>query len=142
MIFKGFSIDFIISNKIGGWSGLKETLAAHSGELEQQMMHTGTDVVTRTDVSTFDQEELKKKLLLGGTHEEASMEIIHRSPAWLACLSLIIAGLAYSIVNHTQSMRLLGARNERHQKNSVVFAGIILIGATFMAWASSGGVSV
>jgi len=133
MILATVVLFFIISNKIGGWSGLQETLAAHSGELEQQMMHTGTDVVTRTDVSTFDQEELKKKLLLGGTHEEASMEIIHRSPAWLACLSLIIAGLAYSIVNHTQSMRLLGARNERHLKNSVVFAGIILIGATFMA---------
>ena len=133
MILATIVLFFVISNKIGGWSGLQETLAAHSGELEQQMMHTGTDVVTRTDVSTFDQEELKKKLLLGGTHEEASMEIIHRSPAWLACLSLIIAGLAYSIVNHTQSMRLLGARNERHLKNSVVFAGIILIGATFMA---------
>ena len=133
MILATIVLFFVISNKIGGWSGLQETLAAHSGELEQQMMHTGTDVVTRTDVSTFDQEELKKKLLLGGTHEEASMEIIHRSPAWIACLSLIIAGLAYSIVNHTQSMRLLGARNERHLKNSVVFAGIILIGATFMA---------
>ncbi len=133
MILATIVLFFIISNKIGGWSGLQETLAAHSGELEQQMMHTGTDVVTRTDTSTFGQEELKKKLLLGGTHEEASKEIIHRSPAWLACLSLIIAGLAYSIVNHTQSMRLLGARNERHLKNSVVFAGIILIGATFMA---------
>ena len=49
MILATIVLFFTISNKIGGWSGLQETLAAHSEELEQQMMHTGTDVVTRTD---------------------------------------------------------------------------------------------
>jgi len=124
---------FIISNEVGGWSGLQEKLSAESAELEEQMMHTGSDVISRTNTSSLGQAEIAKKLLLGGTHDEASQQITHRSPAWLACLSLIIAGLAYSIVNHTQSMRLLGARNERHLKRSVAFAGIILIGATFLA---------
>lgn len=124
---------FIVANEVGGWSGLQAKLTAESAELEQQMMHTGSDVVTRTDATALGQAEIKKHLRLGGTHDEATKQIVHRSPAWLACLSLILAGLAYSIVNHTQSMRLLGARNERHLKQSVAFAGVVLIGATFLA---------
>ena len=124
---------FIVANEVGGWSGLQAKLTAESAELEQQMMHTGSDVVTRTDATALGQAEIEKHLRLGGTHEEATKQIVHRSPAWLACLSLILAGLAYSIVNHTQSMRLLGARNERHLKQSVAFAGVVLIGATFLA---------
>ena len=133
MILATVVLFYTVLDKVDGWSGLQEKLNTHSPELEQQMMHTGTDVISRTDASALGQGELARKLLLGGTHNEESKQIIHRSPAWLACLSLIIAGLAYSIVNHTQSMRLLGARNERHLKTSVAFSGIILIGATFMA---------
>ena len=124
---------FIVAEEVGGWSGLQAKLAAESAELEQQMMHTGSDVITRTDATALGQAEIEKHLRLGGTHDEATKQIVHRSPAWLACLSLILAGLAYSIVNHTQSMRLLGARNERHLKKSVAFAGVVLIGATFLA---------
>ena len=124
---------FIVANEVGGWSGLQAKLTAESAELEQQMMHTGSEVVTRTDATALGQAEIEKHLRLGGTHDEATKQIVHRSPAWLACLSLILAGLAYSIVNHTQSMRLLGARNERHLKQSVAFAGVVLIGATFLA---------
>ena len=124
---------FIVAEEVGGWSGLQAKLAAESAELEQQMMHTGSDVITRTDATALGQAEIEKHLRLGGTHDEAAKQIVHRSPAWLACLSLILAGLAYSIVNHTQSMRLLGARNERHLKQSVAFAGMVLIGATFLA---------
>ena len=124
---------FIVANEVGGWSGLQAKLTAESAELEQQMMHTGSDVITRTDATALGQAEIEKHLRLGSTHDEATKQIVHRSPAWLACLSLILAGLAYSIVNHTQSMRLLGARNERHLKQSVAFAGVVLIGATFLA---------
>ena len=124
---------FIVANEVGGWSGLQAKLTAESAELEQQMMHTGSDVITRTDATALGQAEIEKHLRLGGTHDEATKQIVHHSPAWLACLSLILAGLAYSIVNHTQSMRLLGARNERHLKQSVAFAGVVLIGATFLA---------
>ena len=124
---------FTVANEVGGWSGLQAKLTAESAELEQQMMHTGSEVVTRTDATALGQAEIEKHLRLGGTHDEATKQIVHRSPAWLACLSLILAGLAYSIVNHTQSMRLLGARNERHLKQSVAFAGVVLIGATFLA---------
>jgi len=133
MILATVVLFYTVLDKVDGWSGLQEKLNTHSPELEQQMMHTGTDVISRTDASALGQGELARKLLLGGTHNQESQQIVHQSPAWLACLSLIIAGLAYSIVNHTQSMRLLGARNEQHLKTSVAFSGIILIGATFMA---------
>lgn len=124
---------FIVANQVGGWGGLQAKLTAESAVLEQQMMHTGSEIVTRMDATVLGQAEIEKHLRLGGTHDEATKQIVHRSPAWLACLSLILAGLAYSIVNHTQSMRLLGARNERHLKQSVAFAGVVLIGATFLA---------
>tara|TARA_Y100000588_G_scaffold386185_1_gene481192 strand:- start:54 stop:1463 length:1410 start_codon:yes stop_codon:yes gene_type:complete len=133
MILATVVLFFIVSKEVGGWTGLSNKLSAQSIELEKQILHTGNDVISRTDASTLNQSEIEKKLLLGGTYDEGSKQIISRSPAWLACLSLIIAGLAYSIVNHTQSMRLLGARNERHLKQSVVFAGVVLIGATFLA---------
>jgi len=124
---------FIVSKEVGGWEGLTSKLSAQSIELEQQIMHTGSDVISRTNTSSMDQSEIEKELLLGGTYDDSTSQIVNRSPAWLACLSLIIAGLAYSIVNHTQSMRLLGARSESHLKQSVVFAGLVLIGATFLA---------
>ncbi|MBL59863.1 MAG: hypothetical protein CMO75_09370 [Verrucomicrobiales bacterium] len=133
MILATVVLFFIVTDKVGGWNGLQVKLSAESTELEQQMMHTGTDIITRMDVSSLDQEEIEKKLQLGGELDEATNQIVLRSPAWLSCLSLILAGLAYSIVNHTQSMRLLGARNERHLKQSVAFAGLVLIMATFFA---------
>jgi SSS family solute:Na+ symporter len=133
MILATVVLFFIVTDKVGGWNGLQVKLSAESTELEQQMMHTGTDIITRMDVSSLDQEEIEKKLQLGGELDEAKNQIVLRSPAWLSCLSLILAGLAYSIVNHTQSMRLLGARNERHLKQSVAFAGLVLIMATFFA---------
>ena len=133
MILATVVLFFIVANEVGGWSGLQAKLNAESAELEQQMLHTGTEVITRSDASSLGQEEIAKQLRLGGTHDKTTQQIVHRSPAWLACLSLILAGMAYSIVNHTQSMRLLGARNERHLKHSVAFAGLVLIGATFLA---------
>jgi len=133
MILATVVLFFIVSKEVGGLGGLTSKLSSQSIELEQQIMHTGSDVINRADASSLDQSGITKKLLLGGTYDEASNQIVSRSPAWLACLSLIIAGLAYSIVNHTQSMRLLGARSERHLKQSVAFAGVVLIGATFLA---------
>ncbi|MBC8244370.1 MAG: hypothetical protein H8E20_08260 [Verrucomicrobia bacterium] len=133
MILATVVLFFIIANEVGGWSGLQAKLNAESAELEQQMLHTGTEAITRSDASSLGQEEIAKQLRLGGTHDKTTQQIVHRSPAWLACMSLILAGMAYSIVNHTQSMRLLGARNERHLKHSVAFAGLVLIGATFLA---------
>lgn len=40
-------------------------------------------------------------------------------------------GLAYSIVNHTQSMRMFGSRSEWDLKMSVIVASVILMATTF-----------
>ncbi len=48
-------------------------------------------------------------------------------------LSFTIVGFAYALVNHTQSMRLLGARSEWHMKMAVVPAGLLLIAMTYLS---------
>jgi len=53
--------------------------------------------------------------------------------AWLIGFNLMLAGLAYAIVNHTQSMRLLGARSETDLKGAVVVGGVLLVVATFLS---------
>ncbi|MFP6767437.1 MAG: hypothetical protein VB859_04650, partial [Planctomycetaceae bacterium] len=68
---------------------------------------------------------------VGGSWDAANQRIIHTTPAWLACLSFFVIGMSYSIVNHTQSMRLFGARSEWDLKMSAVVAGTILIVTTF-----------
>ncbi len=50
---------FIVAKEVGGWSGLQAKLTAESAELEQQMMHTGSDVITRTDATALGQAELE-----------------------------------------------------------------------------------
>jgi Na+/proline symporter len=46
-------------------------------------------------------------------------------------MSFVLVGMAYSIVNHEQSMRLFAARTIWDMKMSVVVAGLLLIGITF-----------
>ena len=53
-------------------------------------------------------------------------------PLW-ACLAFAIMGFAYSIVNHTQSMRLFGSRSEWDLKMAVVPAALLMIVMTFLS---------
>ena len=57
--------------------------------------------------------------------------IVKRTPAWLVLTAFLIMGLAYSIVNHTQSMRMFGSRSEWDLKMSVIVASVILMATTF-----------
>ena len=38
--------------------------------------------------------------------------ITRRTPAWLVALAFTIVGVAYSVVNHTQAMRMFAAKSE------------------------------
>jgi SSS family solute:Na+ symporter len=87
--------------------------------------------VDSIDVAGLTEQELSGRLLLGGTHDAERQTIAHRTPAWLACLSFVLVGMAYSIVNHEQSMRLFAARSAWDMKMAVVVAGTLLIGITF-----------
>ena len=67
------------------------------------------DRIETDDLSPEEGERLRK---IGRTVEATSVTLERRTPAWLVVLSFAIVGFAYSIVNHTQSMRLLGSRSE------------------------------
>ncbi len=53
------------------------------------------------------------------------------TPGWVVALAFVIIGVAYSVVNHTQAMRMFASRNEWHLKMSVFAASVPLIVMTF-----------
>ena len=72
-----------------------------------------------------------RQIIIGGDYDASHSVITRTTPAWLACLSFVLVGMAYSIVNHEQSMRLFGARSAWDMKMSVALAGLLMIGITF-----------
>ena len=123
----------VVSGKVGGWGGLEDKIAETDPVLAEQMMHIGADRIDRVDATEFSDDELARHLKIGGSFDRETMEISRITPAWLIILSFIIVGFAYSIVNHTQSMRLLGARSEWHMKMAIVPAGLLLILMTYLS---------
>lgn len=119
-------------NEVGGWNGAHEKLQAHENGLAESILHVGHDQVSSTDVSTSSAEQIRSLLKLGGSHDANAGSIVKTTPAWLVCLAFIIAGMAYSIVNHTQSMRLLGAKSIWDLKMAVVVASGIILVITFV----------
>ncbi len=122
----------IVWNAIGGFAGVRQRLGTHDPELVEQMLRVGGAHVEHTDVADHAPESLARQLLLGGTYNAARGRVERRTPAWLVCLSLMIAGVAYAIVNHTQTMRLFGARSETDLRLAIVPAGLILLVVTFL----------
>ena len=70
-------------------------------------------------------------MLTGGEYRPATAEIVKSTPGWMVALAWTIIGLGYAIVNHTQSMRLFGARSEWDLKMAVVVSGLVLIALNF-----------
>ena len=116
---------------VGGWDGMESRLDAHRAGLATELLHVGSDDVSRQSVAGAAPAEVSRMELLGGVHDSEAEEIVTTTPAWLAALAWLIIGLSYAIVNHTQSMRLFGARSEWDMRMAVVVSGVILIGANF-----------
>ena len=131
MTAAGLVIWFVVWGQVGGWDGVEQRLAAADAELPAQMLHVGHDNIEVVDVSDSSAEEIARKLLLGGEFDEAGGNIIRRTPAWLTALALAIMGLAYSIVNHTQSMRMFASRSEWDLKMSVFVASVAMLVMSF-----------
>ena len=121
----------LVWSAVGGWSGIEAKLAEHDSTLPSQMLHVGHDRVATEHVADLPAGQIANQLLLGGDYNEQVGVITRRTPAWLFCIQFLIAGMAYSIVNHTQSMRLLGSRSAWDMKMSVVVAGSIMLAVTF-----------
>jgi SSS family solute:Na+ symporter len=131
MVAASLILFFVVWNAVGGWSGLHERLAAHDARLPMRLLHVGSEQVEVIPVANASQASLSRQLLLGGDYDREHETITRRTPAWLACMSFVLVGMAYSIVNHEQSMRLFAARTIWDMKMSVVVAGLLLIGITF-----------
>lgn len=116
---------------IGGWDGIETRLEAHQPGLAAQHLHIGSDNVDRRSVAGQPAAAIDRRLLLGGEFRAETAEIVTATPAWLVALAWAIVGLSYAIVNHTQSMRLFGARSEWDLKMAVVVSGLVLIALNF-----------
>lgn len=116
---------------VGGWNGLATRLDAHQQGLAAELLHVGSDDVARESVAGDAPATVERRLLLGGEHDAETAEIVTRTPAWLVALAWILLGLSYAVVNHTQSMRLFGARSEWDMRMAVVVSGVILIVLNF-----------
>jgi solute:Na+ symporter, SSS family len=122
-----------VSVKVGGWGGLEAAIAEKDPVLARQMMHIGADFIETVDASGLSPEVIERELRIGGHYDEDVQVLTRVTPAWLIVLSFTIVGFAYSIVNHTQSMRLLGSRSEWDMKMAIVPAGLLLIVMTFLS---------
>lgn len=116
---------------VGGWDGMETRLDAHRAGLAEELLHVGSDDVSRKSVVGVAPEEVGRMELVGGVHDPEASEIVTTTPAWLAALAWLIIGLSYAIVNHTQSMRLFGARSEWDMRMAVVVSGAIMLAVNF-----------
>jgi len=126
----GLVIWFSVWGAVDGWDGTRQRLQAVDPKLVE-LLHIGADQVDIEDVSAFDADQIERKLLLGGTYDEARKAIVRVTPGWLAALAFVIIGIAYSVVNHTQAMRMFASRNEWHLKMSIFAAAVPLLAMTF-----------
>lgn len=116
---------------VDGWGGAEAKLETHESGLAAQMLHAGTDDLAIEGVAGEAPETIARRLLLGGELNSDGGEIVTRSPAWLVSLAWLIIGLGYAVVNHTQSMRLFGARSEWDMRMAVVVSGLVLLVLNF-----------
>lgn len=133
MVVASIAMFFIVFNYVGRWSGIEEKLVGTNTDSSvASLLHVGIDRTETTSTGDMSSAEIENLLYLGGEYEEQNATIVTRTPVWLVCLSLLITGIAYAVVNHTQSMRMFGARSEWDFKLSVALASLVLIGGTFL----------
>lgn len=132
MITASILVCIFVWNESGGWSKVEQETAQRDPALAERLFHVGAERIEEESIIDRTPEEVDRALLLGGELDRERGVIERRTPAWLVALGFFLGGLAYAIVNHTQSMRLLGARSERDLRLSVVVGSVGLIAATFL----------
>jgi SSS family solute:Na+ symporter len=122
----------IVFQQAGGWNGIEKQLAANDPALPQ-LLHVNHDNLAREDITSLDESERARKLLLGGNLKRRGslVELQRTTPSWLVIIGFIVIGMAYPIVNHTQSNRMLAARSEWDMKMAAAVAGICMIVMSF-----------
>lgn len=131
MLAASFLLFLVVYSDLGGWSGIRAKLEAKEPGLADKVLHVGVGRTSVRSVEGLSDRALAGVQGLGGTYDAEAATISTHSPSWLMCVYFIIAGMAYSIVNHTQVMRMLGARSEWDLKMSVFVAGAVMLVVTF-----------
>ena len=131
MTVAGLIIWFLVWGQVGGWEGMERRLNAHDPAVAARLLHAGHENVQNETVAGKSSVEIQRKLGLGGHYDADSKTIRHHTPGWLMALALVIMGMAYSIVNHTQVMRMFAARSEWDLKMSVFAASSATLVMTF-----------
>jgi SSS family solute:Na+ symporter len=131
MLIASLVLFAMVWNAVGGWGGIEQKLDAHSPGLSDDLLHVGRDSVDTLKTNDLTATQIERHLLLGGTYDAEAQSIERRTPVWIVCISFLIVGMSYSIVNHTQSMRLFGARSEWDMRMAVVVSSGILLIVTF-----------
>jgi SSS family solute:Na+ symporter len=132
MLAASFLLFAVVFNQVGGWSGVEEKLNAKEVGLADRVLNVG---VPKTEIKSLDgvsETAMRGLKSLGGTYDEVANSLTTHTPAWAMCVYFVIAGMAYSVVNHTQVMRMLGSRSEWDLKMSVVVAGGVMLVVTFL----------
>ena len=122
MAIAGLVIWVVVWNQVGGWDGLTQRLDNHQPGLSDQLLHVGHESIQREKVEGLAQETIERKLLI-------SLSAGH--PALLVALAFVIVGVAYSVVNHTQTMRMLASKSEWDMKLAVFPAAAAMLVMTF-----------
>ncbi len=122
----------IVFQQAGGWTGIEQKLAATDPPVAE-LLHVNHDNMTSEDVTTLNDSQRHRKLLLGGNLErkDSLVELHRTTPGWLVIIGFMVIGMAYPIVNHTQSNRMLAARSEWDMRMSAAAAGICMIVMSF-----------
>jgi SSS family solute:Na+ symporter len=131
MTVSGLIIWGFVWNMAGGWQGISDKLNDHQTGLAAELLQVRYENVEKIDVSGQTSTVVERRLLTGGTYNAETGEIIRRTPAWLVAIAFMIVGVAYSIVNHTQTMRMFASKSEWDMKMSVWVAGVAMLLMTF-----------
>ena len=131
MVVASIALFFTVWMAVDGWGGAEAKLERYEPGLSAHLLRAGTDDVAVEGVMGESPEAVARRLLLGGELSPGRGEIVTRSPAWLVSLAWLIIGLGYAVVNHTQSMRLFGARSEWDMRMAVVVSGLVLLVLNF-----------
>ncbi len=131
MTVAGLIIWGLVWNQVGGWDGITQRLNDHEPGLADQLLHVGHDNIERVDVSDAAPVTIERKLLTGGRYDGEAEIITRRTPVWLVAMAFVIVGVSYSVVNHTQAMRMFASRSVWDMKMSVGVAGAAMLVMTF-----------
>jgi len=132
MLAASFLLFAVVFNQVGGWDGIEAKLNEREAGLANQVLRVGVPRTSKQSLDGKSEAAIASLKSLGASYDEATNTVTTQTPAWAMCLSFVIAGMSYAVVNHTQVMRMLGSKSEWDLKMSIVVAGIVMLVVTFL----------